>query len=140
MMWGITRPTRSALDKFYGTIQRDRFLMPLPPMTRWTNDIHFVIKGYQYRIMAYCWIRGWDENWPDKCLGLLVHQDCRRQGYGELLARFVLQAGKERNIARVRLHVHPQNKAALSLYRKIGFAFDGTKRADGELIGYYCYD
>jgi len=51
-----------------------------------------------------------------------------------------LQAGKERNLARVRLHVDPKNELALSLYKKVGFAFDGAKRADGEMIGFYCYE
>ena len=128
------------LDKFFAQVKNEPFLKNLPHYRYGTRDIHYVLTGYKHPIIAYGWLRGWDDNWPDKCLGLLVHPECRGRGYGELLCRFLLQAGKERNIARVRLHVDPKNEAALALYKKVGFAFDGTKRADGELVGYYCYD
>ena len=139
-MRGIVRPTKVGLDKFFAQLNSEPFLKNLPRYRCGTKDIHYALLGHKHPIIAYCWLRGWDDNWPDKCLGLVVHPECRSMGYGELLTRFVLQAGKERNIARVRLHVHPDNKAALSLYKKLNFAFDGTKRADGELVGFYCYD
>ena len=138
-MRGIVRPTKVGLDKFFAQLNSEPFLKNLPRYRYGTKDIHYVLLGYKHPIIAYGWLRGWDDNWPDKCLGLIVHPQYRRQKYGELLCRMLLLAGKQRNLARVRLHVHPDNEPALGLYRKIGFAFDGTKRADGELVGFYCY-
>lgn len=54
-------------------------------------------------------------------LNLSVHPDFRRQGFGEKLARFVLQSGREKGARKASLEVRAGNKPAIGLYEKIGF-------------------
>ena len=83
-------------------------------------------------------LRGWDEGWEDICLGLIVHQDYRRKGYGRFLMDCLLDEVKRRKIPRVRLHVSPENIPALELYKKVGFKKEGI-RDNGEQIWYLSY-
>jgi ribosomal protein S18 acetylase RimI-like enzyme len=89
---------------------------------------------------AFGMIRGWDEDWDDKVLGVIVAPDHRRKGYGEIMCRKLLATARKRGLERVRLHVDKDNEPAYSLYKKLGFQFDGTERANGELIGFYVYN
>jgi len=91
------------------------------------------------QVIGYGWIRGWEEDWLDKCLGLIIHPDYRGQGYGEILCRFLVTIGGSRGLSRIRLHVDEDNRVAFNLYEKIGFQFDGSRRENGELIGYLYY-
>jgi ribosomal protein S18 acetylase RimI-like enzyme len=140
MIRGIKEVSAWDVSRFYKELKDEPFLKNLPEYNSFTKDVHYVLVGESDKVLAYGFVRGWDDDWPDKCLGVIVHPAHRNKGYGELLCRFLLLAAKERNILRVRLHAHPDNEPALNLYKKIGFAFSGMKRADGELIGFYCYD
>lgn len=86
-------------------------------------------------VLAYGFIRGWDEGWDDKCLGIITNPSEKRQGLGELLVRFLHIAAKRRGLKRLRLHVSPDNIPAINLYKKTGYTFSGEKH-DGELIGF----
>ena len=81
-------------------------------------------------------LRGWDEGWEDVCLGLVVHQNYRKQGCGSFLMKCLIDEAKRRKVSRIRLHVSPRNLPAIKLYKKLGFKQEGT-RDDGELIWYY---
>lgn len=54
-------------------------------------------------------------------LNLSVHPDFRRRGFGEKLARFVLQSGRGKGAQKASLEVRAGNLPAVGLYKKIGF-------------------
>lgn len=58
-------------------------------------------------------------------LGLCVAHDRRRHGLGRRLMTEVLARLRESGIERVRLTVEPANRAALRLYRSLGFRPEG---------------
>ena len=107
-----------------------------------SEDEHWLCVDSRYdhfnswdRVIGYGFLRGWHDDWPDICLGVVVHPEYRGLGYGEKICRFLLEVGRKRGLQRIRLHVWPGNKTALRLYRKLGFQFDGKIRNNGELIG-----
>jgi diamine N-acetyltransferase len=64
---------------------------------------------------------------------LLIDANRQRRGYGRSALRRVVElANQLDNCARLRLTVHPDNEAAISLYASEGFTRDGVD-ADGEL-------
>ena len=75
-------------------------------------------------------------------LGMMVHADFQGRGVGSALmdAAIALAEGWL-NVSRIELEVYPDNAAAIALYRKFGFDFEGTLHAyayrDGRLIDSY---
>ena len=53
---------------------------------------------------------------------MVTRKEYRRQGYGETIARYILDLAKEKGYAEIALGVNCDNAAALSLYQKLGFA------------------
>ena len=53
---------------------------------------------------------------------MVTRKEYRRQGYGETIARFILDLAKEKGYAEIALGVNCDNAAALSLYQKLGFS------------------
>ncbi len=90
-----------------------------------------------------------DEAWQDAALVGLVATYCndsaagayisnvsvltshRGQGLGDALVRQALRRARERRFPCVSLHLHPDNRAALALYLRHGFALDAS---DGEQL------
>lgn len=71
------------------------------------------------RLQGYDQIDGHDCPYP--FVGMAVIEPCQRKGIGSLLmARFIAEARKR--CTGLRLGVNPQNRAAIALYRKFGFA------------------
>lgn len=63
-------------------------------------------------------------------LGMAVRDDRQRRGAGTALMRAAIElADGWINYQRLELHVYTDNLAALHLYRKFGFAIEGTCRA-----------
>ena len=85
------------------------------------------------RIIGYGFLRGFDNKWNDVCLGLII--ETKRKGCGELLMHFLHTAARFNNVKRIRLHVHPDNGPAKSLYDKMGYQFN-SELHNGELVGY----
>ena len=83
-------------------------------------------------------IRGWDEKWDDKCLGVFISKEMRGLGFGEALCKELIRAGKNRGLDKLRIHVSPENTRALNLYNKLGFVVEGTS-ANDERICYLYY-
>lgn len=84
---------------------------------------------------AVGFIRGWNENWDDKCLGLIVHPRYRGRGYGSLMLHFLETVARNRGEKRLRLHVNPHNHPARKLYEK-NYWYPYGRRDDGEIIMY----
>ena len=101
------------------------------------DDVHTILV-YNEKVIAYGWIRGWTDDWDDKCLGLIVSPKYRGMGIGELMCRTLLTVASLRALNRVRLHVDEHNRPAIELYKKLGFEFKGERKED-ELIGYLYY-
>lgn len=97
------------------------------------DDLYYAL--INEKVLAYGFIRGWDDNWKSKCLGIIVSPKERNKNYGELLCRFLHVAAARKGIRTVRLHVNEKNKPALKLYEKLGYEFTG-KRKNNELIGF----
>ncbi|USZ68174.1 GNAT family N-acetyltransferase [Halorussus salilacus] len=68
---------------------------------------------------------------PGHELALFVHPEYRGAGVGTALARTLLGRGREAGVERVWLSVRRGNRAAVRLYRRVGFAPTGD--AAGEL-------
>ena len=128
------------LDEFFQRIKDNRFFHPHPftleeAYTRCFysgKDLYYVL--IDDAVIAYGMVRGIGE-WKTPCLGIYVAGIHRRKGAGETLVRFLHLVGRLQGIERLRLHVHPDNKRAITLYEKLGYEFIGT-RENGELIGF----
>jgi len=64
------------------------------------NLYYFIVE--EKEILGYGFLRGWDENWDDICLGIYILD--RRKGLGELLMHFLHTVAKRRGLERLRLH------------------------------------
>lgn len=96
------------------------------------GDEYWVLSIGKERI-GYGFIRGWSENWNEKCLGIVILPEWRHKRYGELFCRFLEIVAKERGLGRLRLHVNLKNDAAFNLYKKLGYLPVGI-RENGEQI------
>jgi ribosomal-protein-alanine acetyltransferase len=63
---------------------------------------------------------------------VVVAEASQRRGLGSTLIRALVDAGRDRNVARVFLEVRESNAAARALYEKCGFATSGRRAS------YYC--
>lgn len=70
-------------------------------------------------------------------LGMGVRKDVRGQGIGSQLIARTLAAAKELGLERVELDVYASNQAAIHLYKKVGFAIEGTRKRARKLDGVY---
>ena len=52
---------------------------------------------------------------------MVTRKEYRRQGYGETVARYILDLAKEEGFAELALGVNCDNTAAVRLYEKLGF-------------------
>jgi len=71
-------------------------------------------------------------------IGLSVHDDFHGRGIGTaLMAALIDVADNWLNLKRLELTVYVDNEPAIRLYRKFGFAVEGTRRADAFRDGQY---
>jgi L-phenylalanine/L-methionine N-acetyltransferase len=64
-------------------------------------------------------------------IGMCVHDDFQRRGIGQaLLAALIDAADNWLNLRRLELTVYVDNVAAITLYEKLGFTIEGTRRQD----------
>lgn len=75
--------------------------------------------------------------WLDR---LLIDKNFQRQGYGRKATLALLQKlHKEYEEDKVYLSVYEDNKAAIALYKQIGFYFNGEYDTKGEKVMVYDY-
>lgn len=60
---------------------------------------------------------------------IAVRPDCRGQGLGEALMRFAIDKVRTAGAAFMTLEVRESNKAAVALYRKLGFEVLGKRKS-----------
>lgn len=71
-------------------------------------------------------------------LGLMVAASHRRRGIGRALLQCAVDWARENAVAKLELHVFPDNEPALALYESFGFVREGYRRnhyrRDGEYV------
>jgi ribosomal protein S18 acetylase RimI-like enzyme len=101
------------------------------------RDLHYVLT-LDGEVVGYGLLRGWDEGYDVPSLGIGVHPRLRGMRFGLMLMEFLHCAARARGSDRVRLRVAADNDAAISLYRRMGYAIgeaeDGPP-TNGLLVG-----
>jgi ribosomal protein S18 acetylase RimI-like enzyme len=91
------------------------------------------------RVVGWCDIRR--DTIPsyahDSLLGMGLLPGYRGHGLGERLIRAALAAARAAGFERVSLSVYGRNTTAMALYRKVGFALEGTRVRGRKLDGEY---
>lgn len=80
--------------------------------------------------VAYGMLRGWDEGYTVPSLGVGVRRDQTRRGYGRAMMHALHDAARRLGAKAVRLRVHPDNLAAATLYRSLGYREAGFERGE----------
>ena len=97
------------------------------------KDLYYVLVEGD-TVFGYGMLRGWDEGYEVPSLGIVIHPSVRGTGLGELFMLFLHIVARRRGANKVRLKVHPDNTAAVALYRKLGYTFQ-TEEAE-QLVGF----
>ena len=82
---------------------------------------------------GYGMLRGWDEGYDVPSLGIVVDTAAQGRGYGRLFMLFLHAAARARGARKIRLKVYIDNTRALTLYRSLGYQFEGEQAA--QLVG-----
>lgn len=87
------------------------------------KDLYYIIVNESdiNEVVAYGFLRGWDEGYDRPCLGIYVNKKYRGQGYSKLFMNFLHLAAKNRGSKEVMLKVYKDNLTAVNLYKKIGY-------------------
>jgi len=97
-------------------------------------DLYYVLlQGEQ--VLGYGMLRGWDEGYAIPSLGIIIDRAARGAGLGLLLMQFLHAAARLRGAGKIRLKVYPDNTAAVALYRRLGYRFEGEEA--GQWVGYF---
>jgi len=134
-----SNPARWLVELFFRDMAGDPYFPhSFDPDKRLENrnwrDEHWFIMQWN-RIIGYGMVRGWNDKWNEKVVGLCIHPDERNRGWGRFLLCWLERLAKNRRLESLRIHVSDKNLQAYSLYKKMGYIFDGTKTEKGDLIG-----
>jgi RimJ/RimL family protein N-acetyltransferase len=125
---------RAALDsvarerKYIGFLEGPSLAMCHARVLRnWQNNLPHYIAISDEKVIGWCDIGSL--NRPifahSGSLGIGVVSSYRGKGIGEELMRITLERAKEIGLTRIELSVREPNKAALALYKKMGFLQEG---------------
>ena len=106
-----------------------------PDLSFQSSKDEYLSVDHNGKEIALGFLRGWDADWDDICLGIIVVPEFRRYGFGEMLCKQLETIAQNRGLKRIRLHVDKNNVPAYSLYKKLGYIKTGI-RENGELIMY----
>lgn len=107
------------------------------------NSTIFVAENNHNKLVGYLLVIGGNAKRNKHVAYIVVGilRDYRGQGLGKRLFEELVQWSKEHGIHRLELTVVTLNEAALSLYKKMGFEIEGSKRhslyIDGEFVDEY---
>ncbi len=94
-------------------------------LARSGNEFYVAQVGTDETIVGYVWFGVSQKTFSDMEIGwiydILVLPEHRGKGIGEALMRHALKVSKDRGFAQTGLMVNEKNKAAWSLYEKLGF-------------------
>jgi putative acetyltransferase len=126
---------RDRLLRLFSTMSAQALEWGMPPYTgdtidRWLSNIEKsipLVAVFDEKIVGFAAIyrhthprsRGVAD------FGIYVHQDFQSIGLGTIMSETVLSTAEKQGLHRVYLHVVEDNKAAVELYRKLGFAVEG---------------
>ncbi|HEX9191004.1 MAG TPA: GNAT family N-acetyltransferase [Candidatus Deferrimicrobiaceae bacterium] len=97
------------------------------------GDLYYAIADGE-RFLGYGMLRGWDEGYEIPSLGIALHPEAQGKGLGRSFMHFLHAAARLRGAKRIRLKVHPENKAAVKLYESLGYRYPET--SEGQLVGF----
>ena len=83
-------------------------------------------------VVGYGMLRGWDEGYAIPSLGIAVHPAWRGRGVARALMTAMHGVARRLRAPSIRLKVSPDNVAAVSLYRDLGYEFTGEEH--GQLV------
>lgn len=83
------------------------------------NDGFFVVLGPSGSVVGYAIIV--EARNHAYLFSIAVHPEKRNNGYGELLLKFLESNCSEKGFSKLRLDVRVDNKAAVELYKKLGY-------------------
>lgn len=140
----VTPDLQPGLEHFFATLVAsgdDRTFHPHP----FTPDAAAVRARYRgldvycvavvgRRVLGYGMLRGWDEGYSVPSLGIAIDPAARGLGLGRLVMTHLHCEARRRGAPRIRLKVYPDNVAAVTLYRSLGYEFNVTE--DDQLVGY----
>jgi len=133
------------IKRFFKTIEDNEYFQPHPFDFKYAKTIaEYKGKNHYYflvdddernKVLGYAILRGLDEGWKDKCIGVYISPKERRRGYARILCQFLELVVRRKGFKRIRLHCNRSNNEAMSLYRKLGYKFKDVRR-NGEFIGF----
>lgn len=92
----------------------------LATQNQFLYDILNSENGSDQRI-GYLWVEADEERRRAFISYIYLHEPFRGQGFGRQTLELLENKMRERNIARIGLHVFASNTVALDLYRKVGY-------------------
>ena len=118
------------------------------PLEGTKQFVNFVVEqNYaQYLLVVNDEVKGWCDIIPKSIpefshvgvLGMGLLPEFRGKGFGKILMDNTLQHAKNNNkIEKIELNVFESNKAAINLYRKIGFIEEGKRIKSRKIDGIY---
>lgn len=85
---------------------------------------YFCAGFFSKDLVAYGMLRGWKEGFEIPTLGLAIHPNHRKQGWGKRMLKHLHQVAIERNCQKIRLTVYRANTQAIDLFLKAGYYFE----------------
>ena len=89
--------------------------------------------------VAYGFLRGWSEGYPDAFLGIAVRRERQGQGLGREMTMHLIRtaaAAADKGAShQLKLSVYMTNTRAVNLYRSLGFRLTAHPRRGGEFLG-----
>jgi ribosomal protein S18 acetylase RimI-like enzyme len=103
------------------------------------NGVPRVVAKAEGRLIGWCDIQpGWHHTLRHcGSLGMGVLPEFRGQGLGQRLLESCMAIARRVGVTRVELETRSDNEQALSLYRRMGFQFEGVKRRGIQVDGEY---
>jgi ribosomal protein S18 acetylase RimI-like enzyme len=97
------------------------------------RDVYSVMQAGT-ELVGYGMLRGWDEGYEVPSLGIVIDPGQQGRGHGRRLMEFLHDIARQRGARRVRLRVHTENERAVTLYRSLGYSFNGED--GGQMLGF----